>query len=311
MASKTNSRIRRWCFTLNNPTEAEIASLREAEPNSVKRLRVALEVGESGTPHIQGAIHFLNARTLSGVKRYLGSDRYHIEKMHGTDFEAFSYCSPDYEGKSPETCQILLEIGDMPIEGESDLGTWEQIIMAIDEGWSTEEIIRRWPSTALRCIKAIEQYRFELDWKSMGFRHITINYLSGTTGCGKTRYVMEKHGYHNVYRITNKQHPWDGYNGEPVVVFEEFRDSFRIEEMLNWLDGYPVRLPARYADKCAKYTEVWIISNWNFDMQYTYYQNRYPETYEAFKRRVHFVYDEDGLERLKAAERQKGRDEEE
>lgn len=306
-----SKRPRAWVFTLNNPTEDEINALKMVETRFLERIRVALETGESGTPHLQGAVRFTNGRTLTGVKRFLGSDRYHLEKMRGTDVEAFSYCSPDGPGKSAENCEVIFEYGEMPIDGEADLSVWEQIIIAIDDGWSTTEIIRRWPGAAMRAIKAIEQYRFDLDWKDMGWRDIEVNYLSGRTGSGKTRYVMEKHGYHNVYRVTNKQNPWDGYNGEPVVVFEEFRNTFKIEQMLNWLDGYPVRLPARYADKCAKFTEVWIISNWCFYDQYQYIQEHHNETWNAWSRRVPNLYTDEDLDDLKSRDAAQKRDEEE
>ena len=203
---------------------------------------------------------------------------------------------------------MLIEHGDMPLEDEQDLNIWEQIVQCIDDGWSTDEIVRRWPSTAMRCISAIERYRFEIDWKAQKWRNLETIYLSGPTGIGKTRYVMEKYGYHNVYRITNKRNPWDGYNGEDVVVFEEFRNSFKVEDMLNWLDGYPVRLPARYADKCAKFTKVFIISNWDFYDQYAGMAEHHPETYQAWARRVGPIWSEDDLKAAIAADE---RDEEE
>lgn len=34
-----------------------------------------------------------------------------------------------------------------------------------------------------------------------------------------------------------------------------------MKHMLNYLDGYPLMLPSRYADKAACYTEVYLVSN--------------------------------------------------
>jgi len=58
------------------------------------------------------------------------------------------------------------------------------------------------------------------------------------------------------------------------------------EEMLNFLDGYPVRLPCRYADRMAQYTRVFIVTNWTWDEQYQGIADRYPEDYAALVRRV-------------------------
>lgn len=295
-------RKRQWVFTLNNYTQDEFNAMQLVDTRFLQRMKVAREVGESGTLHLQGVVSFVNARTLTGVKRFLGSNRYHLEPMRGTAYEAYSYPDPEHEEKSPETCEVVFTFGDMPLEAEQDLSTWEQILQCIDDGWTTTEIIRRWPGAAMRCISAIEKYRFEVDWKAMEWRNVETIYLSGATGIGKTRYVMEKYGYHNVYRVVNKKHPWDGYNGEDVVIFEEFRNSFKIEDMLNWLDGYPLRLPARYADKCAKFTKVFILSNWDFYEQYEKIQEDHNETWMAWSRRIGQIWSQEQLEAAKAAE---------
>ena len=54
---------------------------------------------------------------------------------------------------------------------------------------------------------------------------------------------MEKHGYSNVYRVTDYQHPFDRYAQEPVICFDEFRSSLMVGDMLDYLDGYPRHSP--------------------------------------------------------------------
>ena len=57
--------------------------------------------------------------------------------------------------------------------------------------------------------------------------------------------------------------------------------------MLNYLDIYPVILPARYSPKVGCYTIVYVVSNWTFEMQYSELQKD-PEqkaSYEAWIRR--------------------------
>ena len=66
--------------------------------------------------------------------------------------------------------------------------------------------------------------------------------------------------------------------------------------MLDYLDIYPLELPARYANKYACYETVYIISNWELEKQYSEVQTDSPETWKAFLRRIHEVrvYQEDG-----------------
>ena len=59
--------------------------------------------------------------------------------------------------------------------------------------------------------------------------------------------------------------------------------------MLNYLDIYPLSLPARYNDKTACYTKVYITSNLPLEKQYWGEQWDRPETLRAFLRRIHVV----------------------
>ena len=100
------TRKRRYCLTLNNPTEDEIEAVKVLESNNLKRAVFAHEVGDSGTPHLQGFIHMKNAMTYSAVKKMLSSNRYHIESAKGTDYEAWTYCLKDGD--------VIVRIGDEP-----------------------------------------------------------------------------------------------------------------------------------------------------------------------------------------------------
>ena len=255
-----------------------MAHLLELNEAVVKRCQVGFEVSKSGTNHLQFFIHFQNAKTMSAVKKFMfASKRAHLKACKGTDFENWNYTKKD--------TNVLFSCGDEPRE-EGELSDWEKIVVMINEGYSNLEIIERFPSQGMRCQTALDKYRLEYDRKHMGWRDVEVTYLTGETGVGKTRHVMEKYGYSNVYRVTNHKNPFDTYVGQEVVVFEEFRSQQKVENMLNWLDGYPVELPARYADKLAKFTKVYIISNWEWEMQYSNLREEYPSTYAAWARRV-------------------------
>lgn len=280
-------RKRRYCLTLNNPTDEELEHIKDLESSNLKRGIFCLEVGESGTPHIQGFIHMKNAMTFSAVKKMLGTQRVHIEAAKGTDYEAWTYCMKDVEGKG---ASIVCMRGDEPsIEGE--LSDWEKIAQMVKDGASNLEIIAKYPSIAIRCQSALEKYRLEWDRQNAGWRDLEVTFITGPTGCGKTRTVMETFGYNNVFRVQTYGHTgmFDNYNGQDVLVFEEFRGKVPIEQMLNFLDGYPCELPARYANKLAKFTKVFMLTNIQFDEMYAKIQRNHPETYDAFKRRVHNV----------------------
>jgi hypothetical protein len=121
-----------------------------------------------------------------------------------------------------------------------------------------------------------------------------VNYVYGSTGTGKTRWIAENYGYRNIFRVTEyDQRAFDNYDGQDIIVFEEFRGQFRITQMLNYLDGHPCRLPCRFVDRTACYTQVFITTNIPLQEQYTDVQDSEPATYKAFLRRIHNVYNYD------------------
>ena len=105
----------------------------------------------------------------------------------------------------------------------------------------------------------------------------------------KTRYVMETYGYSNVYKITNYKYPFDNYKNQDVILFDEFRSSIPLTDMLQYLDGYPCRLPARFTDKIACFTKVFIVSNIDLDKQYPNMQVEDTVSWNAFIRRINKI----------------------
>jgi hypothetical protein len=278
-------RIRPWIITLNNPTDEEIEALKTAVGHSnVVNASMALEVGENGTPHIQGWLRFQNGKTLSATKKFLGSKRYHLEQQYGSDYDAWFYTRKDGN--------ILIEKGDHPKEGEKLDSKWAIINRLISDGADLLTILERYPDT-IRQIGQLKQLIYEHSHTAQmsEWRDLDVTYIYGDSGTGKTRYVMDTYGYDKVYRVTDKKNPFDGYQGQEIIVFEEFRSSFMLDEMLNYLDGYPIQLPCRYANKYAGWVKVYIITNIDLNEQYERIQENHFESYNAFLRRIHRVWE--------------------
>ena len=147
-------------------------------------------------------------------------------------------------------------------------------------------------------IEKIRQAFLNEKFKGKRRLDLHVTYIWGATGRGKTRSIMDAYGDSNVYRVIENGggHPFDQYDGHAVIVFEEFRSSFKISDMLNYLDVYPVTLPARYCNKVVCYNRVFITTNIPLEEQYQEVQKESPETWAAFLRRIHEVqvYLEDG-----------------
>lgn len=88
------NRVRRYCFTLNNP-EVPLAqiilNISKHYPNM--KYCIGNEVGESGTPHFQGYLSFKNPIRFNTLKEYL--PKAHIEQCKGNEKSNIEYCKKD------------------------------------------------------------------------------------------------------------------------------------------------------------------------------------------------------------------------
>ena len=87
--------LRRMCFTLNNYTDEEIQRIHEYRNTDKFLICYGLEVGEQGTPHVQGYAEFKNPKKFNTVKNLF--PRAHIERAKGSRKQNIEYCSKDGE----------------------------------------------------------------------------------------------------------------------------------------------------------------------------------------------------------------------
>ena len=124
---------KRWCFTLNNYGEDEWLQIL----NSLKEkgnFIMGREVGEQGTPHIQGYVEFhTKCRPLECIK----NKRIHWEKAKGNQEDNIKYCSKD---KDFET---NLELPYDPLQGLI-LKDWQQEIVDICKDPSLDKRTIHW-----------------------------------------------------------------------------------------------------------------------------------------------------------------------
>ncbi len=281
-----SNRSRSWILTNNykesDPLETkELLNLITNIP-SILYTAFQLEQGEQGTKHHQIYMSFRHAKTFEMIKRLFPNA--HIEIAKGTPEQASDYCTKTDSRIGEPTIW-----GELPIQGKrTDI---EDMVLMVEEGHSIKNIRKIYPSQCLRNGNHLKELRQDILEEKYGaiYRPLNVVYLYGEPGIGKTRYIAEKYGYEYIYVVTDYEHPFDSYDGEPVIVFEEFRDSLRIEQMLHYLDGQPIKLPARYTNRVACYEKVYIVSNWKFEDQYIWIKNQDIQTYKAFQRRIHFI----------------------
>lgn len=288
-----DTRARKWQITINNPFEHGMNHPRiraEWDGMELEYACMCDEVGKEGTYHTHIFIQGKNAIRFSTMKNKFPVA--HIEMASGTAQQNRDYIRKEgkwekdrkKETNLPETFE---EFGECPVERPGQRTDIESLYDMIREGKSNKEIMDEDPRYMMHLdkIERARQIVIEAQYRDT-FRSLVVEYHWGETGTGKTRGVMEKYGYKNVHRVTDYEHPWDSYRQQDVVIFEEFRSSLKIQDMLNYLDGYPLELPCRYVNKIACYTKVYLITNIPIEEQYPQVQREAPMTWAAFRRRI-------------------------
>jgi hypothetical protein len=119
-----------FTFTLNNYNENEQQSLRTALGTVLGRAGAKVtyvifgrEVGESGTPHLQGYVRLdrkVSIKTFLESRGSIGLHRAHVEGAKGTCTQNIDYCSKDGDTES---------FGSAPVPGKrSDLEEIRELI---------------------------------------------------------------------------------------------------------------------------------------------------------------------------------------
>lgn len=80
----------KWCFTLNNYSNDDIKEINLICSKSSKYYIFGLEVGEKGTPHLQGYIEFKKKCRPFNV---FDNKNFHWEKAKGNRESNYAYCS--------------------------------------------------------------------------------------------------------------------------------------------------------------------------------------------------------------------------
>jgi len=288
----TDTRSRKWNITINNPEKYgfthDVIEVKLKELQSLVYYCLADEKGEVYHTHIY--VHFNNAVRFSTIKNVFESA--HIEQAKGTSQQNKEYIEKTGKWENSEKCGTKIdgtfkEYGTLPNERQGHRSDMEELYYLIRSGATNVEIYEQEPEYMRHhhlIDKVRQEYRYQENKNK--FRKLDVTYIFGKTGLGKTHMIYENNEIDEIYRVTDYKHPFDNYIGQKIMVFDEYRSQLKISDMLNYIDKYPLTLPARYNGKQACYEIVYILSNWALREQYRGIQTDDYKTWEAFFRRI-------------------------
>ncbi|ALE29538.1 replication associated protein [Lake Sarah-associated circular molecule 2] len=192
---------RRIVFTKNNWTEEDYRALME-EP-LFSYLIIGKEIGEKGTPHLQGYAEFTKKAKYGALaKKY----KMHCEVSRGTQDEAIKYCMKDGD---------YAEKGTKKLDGASaEKNRWEQARVSAKEG-RLDDV----PADIyIRCYRTLKEIAKDNMPKPESLTELKNLWIYGPAGSGKTR-LADAIVPISYSKNCNKW--WDGYQNEPGVIIND------------------------------------------------------------------------------------------
>ncbi len=218
------SRARSYCFTLNNYSEDEYTAVTELDVNY---LVVGREIGESGTPHLQGYVNWHNAKSLPACRKLI--PRAHWEITKGSPLQASDYCKKE---------EIFFEKGELPEPGKRNdiLVVREQV----QNGASMRDIVE--VATSFQSIRIAEvmlkYYEKPRTWEPI------VKWYWGPTGTGKSRRAYKE--MPDAYTCMSTGRWFEGYDAHENVIIDDMRGDFlKFHELLRLLDRYEFRIECK------------------------------------------------------------------
>lgn len=254
-----------WCFTINHPNETDFEQLSFENWRCVQEAVYNLEVGESGTPHLQGYIALTRHKTLSWMKRRL--TRAHLEKRKGSREQAIVYCLKDCVSAENDSSLDFATADDNSLSNTLTLPNpypvlygfpcgWEELNSScsasiqmkmprskalismkkmIEDGANDEELASFHFPTFISSYRGLTLYR-SLCVKARDFKS-TVYVCQGPTGTGKSKWALET--FPNAY-WKQRSNWWDGYCGQETVIIDEFYGWLPFDLCLRLCDRYPL-----------------------------------------------------------------------
>ncbi len=234
--SGRKKRFRNMVFTWNNYSEAEHAALVETWKLRFKYITFGREVGESGTPHLQGYAEAKKPTTFVVWRSYFGYKAY-LAPRRGTPRQAADYCQKDGD---------YFEEGELSQQGRrTDL---VKLKRRISEGKTTvAEIVMENPvgyhmyGRTLSKIEDLVLRKKKRTWMTKGV------WYWGPTGVGKSHRAFTGVDWDDTYVWKDDtSNQWqDGYTGQSLVIINDFRGEIKYNQLLQMVDKWPYSVKRR------------------------------------------------------------------
>ena len=302
-----NSRTTKWVFTINNYTDEDCRRLvllprqvigTQAERRAIQNISVLIaerEVGQEGTPHIQGYIEFQEKVYRRVVEGILGG-RAWLDIARGSRVQNVRYCTKD---SREDPTKLITTYYKNHIQQEQtehqirnflrrDPNEHAREILNNIKNLSLIQLEEEEPNFFLRNLSKIHELRHEFRKnKGVTFQGELQDknfWIYGPTGTGKSRFARGNLPPDQIFsKPVNKW--WNGYDEQPRVIIDDWPSlefgGCLVQHMKIWSDRYPFTAEIKNAHEYISPTYTLIVTS-NFRIEECF---KDPADVEALKRR--------------------------
>jgi len=287
-ARSLTSRSTRWCFTSFEEVPPEPAT--EGPGKWMEYLIVGKEVAPgTGREHWQGYLETCRRITMSELKRKPGFERAHLEPARGTAEQSVVYCSKDGN---------WIEWGEVKNTGERgrpDLTLACQQVL--DGSLTVREVVMENPHLHAqygRTLLAAERIRQDAETRG-DFCPQTVHWYWGESGAGKSkrawadaRAEAAKSDQQPYSWLTHDKDWQDNYDGQKVIILDDFRGNIPFSLLLRFLDGYPMAVSRRNIGPRNLLSTHWFITS-SVHPKDVYSSEKFAESLWQLMRRISLI----------------------
>lgn len=277
-------KARSFVFTWNNYTDESISTLQGL---THKYLIYGKEVGESGTPHLQGLIQFKNQRSWNAVRKLLeGAD----VRASSDPWSAMLYCKKGAQPKAEweEHHELgptygkdadVFEEGDRPqssAEGGKTGGDLEK--KRYERAWELAkkgEIEEIDADIRLRLYSTLKKVRSDYQVCPESMAIIDFHWFVGKTGSGKSLTARQENP--GAY-IKNTNKWWDGYVDQDCVIIDEWSPEAEClaQYLKKWCDHHAFSAETKGGTLTIRPKKIIITSNYSLEQCFSKEQDLEP-----------------------------------
>ena len=245
----------------------------------------------TGTPHLQGYFSLIKKDRTSTLQKKLAKLGIDMALIYakGNAEQNRAYCSK----ADPDN---FYEHGQIKETGQGKRTDLSKAIDSIKESTLTlETLAENHPEVFIKYNRGIKDFKNILDKKRLPEeRDVTVCAFYGEGGTGKTQYAIDLcRRYKKAYYILSSPDSntvwWDNYDGEEVIIIDDFYGWIKPHELFRICDRYKYKVAFKGGFYHAKWLYVFITSN--LEPKKWYKEETFKKLDEtAYFRRIHNIY---------------------